>query len=197
MNYPKKTGTFNTAAVLYTESVILASGGAHLSMGDLGMLSSEYFPNNKLSMTDNLIKKMIEYGDFMVAYENLLRGDLVEDNSGLSLDDLKFNALPAAKSIWLFSKENEQYKVVHLLNLLNKKDTLWRDDFDNTIEPTTQEDIVVNIPIDSELIDGVYLASPDTNGGISQKLEFKSSKDGITIKVPSLSYWSMIYIVKK
>ncbi|NTW95888.1 MAG: hypothetical protein HGB31_04625 [Erysipelotrichaceae bacterium] len=197
MNYPKKTGNFNTAAVLYTESVILASGGAHLSMGDLGMLSSEYFPNNKLSMTDNLTNKMIEYGDFMVAYENLLRGDLDEDNSGLTLDDLKFNSLPAAKSIWLFSKENEQYKVVHLLNFLNKKDTLWRDDFDNTIEPTIQKDLVVNIPIDSELIDGVYFASPDINGGLSQKLEFKTSKDGITVKVPTLSYWSMIYIVKK
>jgi dextranase len=197
MNYPKKTGTFNTAAVLYTESVILASGGAHLSMGDLGMLSSEYFPNNKLNMTEDLTKKMIEYGDFMVAYENLLRGNLVEDNSGLSLDDLKFNTIPAAKSIWLFSKENEQYKVVHLLNFLNKKDTLWRDDFDNTIAPTIQENIGVNIPIDTDLIEGVYLASPDTNGGSSQKLEFKTVKDGITVKVPTLSYWSMIYIVKK
>lgn len=197
MNYKKKSGNFNTSAVLYTEAVILASGGAHLSLGDQGMLSSEYFPNNKLMMTQELEDKMIEYSDFMVAYENLLRGDLIENNNGLTIDDLAYNTLPVAKSIWLFSKENEKYKTVHLINLLNRKVSIWRDDNDTSIPPMSLENVKINMSINIATIEGVYVASPDIDGGTSQKLDYEINNNIISIIVPKLDYWTMVYIVKQ
>jgi len=160
------------------------------------MLSSEYFPNNKLSMTKELTEKMIEYGDFMVAYENLLRGDLKENNQGLSLEQFEYNTLPVAKSIWIFSKENEEYKTIHLINLLNRKTSVWRDDNDNSIPPTSLTNVEIMIPIDSNTISGVYVASPDINGGTSQKLNYEINDNILSITVPKLVYWTMVYIVK-
>jgi dextranase len=196
MNYTKKSGSFNTAAVLYTEAVILATGGAHLSLGDQGMLSSEYFPNNKLTMTQELKDKMIEYGDFMVAYQNLLRGGLVEDNVGLSLDQYKTNSLPVSKSIWLFSKENERYKTVHLINLLNRRDTLWRDDYNNILAPEVLTKLKLNVQVMEDKVSGVYVASPDINGGTLQSVAYTLKNHVLTLLVPELSYWSMVVIVK-
>ena len=196
MNYNMKSGNFNTSAVLYTEAVILASGGAHISHGDLGMLSSEYFPNNKLSMTEELADKMIEYGDFMVAYENLLRGNLKENNHGLSLEQFEHNTLPVAKSIWLFSKENEKYKTIHLINLLNRNISVWRDDNDISIPPTSLKNVKIKMPLDTVTIEGVYVASPDIDGGSSKKLDYEIDDNVISIIVPKLDYWTMVYIVK-
>src|SRR5699024_894092 len=50
MNYNSQDGSFNSPSVLMTDAVIFAFGGAHLELGE-HMLSSEYFPNDKLEMS--------------------------------------------------------------------------------------------------------------------------------------------------
>lgn len=196
MNYKKSSGSFNTPAVLLAEAVVLASGGAHLSMGDLGMLSSEYFPNDKLEMTQELSEKMIEYGDFMVAYENLLRGDLTENNNGLTLEQIKYDTVPTSKSVWIFSKENESYKTIHLINLLSSSDTLWRDDMNIIQAPEVIEDLKLHLELSETEISGIYVASPDIQGGNTQELDYTIENNGISVSVPKLEYWTMVYIVK-
>ena len=74
MNYNKANnpGYFNTAGVLLTDAVIFAFGGAHLELGE-HMLGKEYFPNNNLQMKEDLKASLINYYDFLVAYQNILR----------------------------------------------------------------------------------------------------------------------------
>lgn len=71
MNYDlaNNKGYFNTPSVLMTNSVIFAFGGAHLELGE-HMLGKEYFPNNNLSMKDDLKNSLVNYYDFLVAYQN-------------------------------------------------------------------------------------------------------------------------------
>lgn len=55
MNYTKadNPGEFNTPGVLLTDAVMFALGGSHLELGD-HMLCKEYFPNNNLTMSQEL-----------------------------------------------------------------------------------------------------------------------------------------------
>jgi dextranase len=195
MDYPKASGEFNTPGVLLTQAVVLASGGSILSMGDLGMLSSEYFPNDKLSMSPILKTAMIDYADFMVAYENVLRGDLTEVQDEIEIIGVKSGTQLSPLSVWLSSKENESYKTVHLVNLLNRSDLLWRDDAGRVKEPSLQKDLKLKIPY-SSTIKNIYAASPDQNGGSLEELDYRYSDGMITLTVPSLKYWTMILIIK-
>src|SRR5690606_10939600 len=74
MNYnlANNSGYFNTPGVLLTDAVIFAFGGSHLELGE-HMLVKEYFPNDNLQMKDDLKSSLINYYDFLVAYQNLLR----------------------------------------------------------------------------------------------------------------------------
>lgn len=195
MNYPKKTGQFNTPGVLLTSAVVLSSGGSILSMGDLGMLSSEYFPNNKLSMSPQLESKMTDYADFMVAYQNVLRGGMTPVHDEINIAGVNTESQISPLSVWATTKENAQYKTVHLVNLLNRSDLLWRDDLAKIPEPILQKNLKLTIPY-SSTIENIYVASPDFNGGSLEKLEYKYCKGMITLTVPELDYWSMILIVK-
>ncbi|MHC1734172.1 MAG: glycoside hydrolase family 66 protein [Erysipelotrichaceae bacterium] len=195
MNYPKKSGQFNTPGVLLTSAVVLSSGGSILSMGDLGMLSSEYFPNDKLSMSPQLESKMIDYADFMVAYQNILRGGMIPVHDEINIAGVNTESQISPLSVWTTTKENAQYKTVHLVNLLNRSDLLWRDDSATIPEPILQKNLKLTIPY-SSTIETIYVASPDFNGGSLEKLEYKYNKGMITLTVPELDYWSMILIVK-
>jgi len=53
--------------------VIVAFGGDHLELGE-HMLAQEYFPNENLAMRADLKDALVHYYDFLVAYQNLLRG---------------------------------------------------------------------------------------------------------------------------
>ena len=72
LNYEAQEGEFNTPSVLMADAVIFAFGGAHLELGE-HMLSSEYFPSTKLSVSSELESKLLEYYDFLTAYQNVLR----------------------------------------------------------------------------------------------------------------------------
>jgi dextranase len=78
-------GEFNTPGVLMTNAVIFASGGAHLELGE-NMLSKEYFPHKKLSMSDELNTELTRYYDFLVAYQNLLRDGVEETEKEVKIE---------------------------------------------------------------------------------------------------------------
>ncbi|MGD8427692.1 MAG: glycoside hydrolase family 66 protein, partial [Balneolaceae bacterium] len=72
-NMADSKGYFNTPSVIFTDAVIFAFGGSHLELGE-HMLGKEYFPNSNLSMRKDLKEALVSYYDFLVGYENLLRG---------------------------------------------------------------------------------------------------------------------------
>jgi len=130
-----------------------------------------------------------------VAYENVLRGDLIEVEDEIMVKGVKSNPQPTPSSLWLFSKENAHYKTVHLINFMNRSDLLWRDDQGLVKAPEIQEKLKIEIPYDST-IKGIYASSPDFNSGSLESLQFSYQEGKISFIVPRLDYWTMILIVK-
>lgn len=195
MNYrlADRPGQFNKAGILMTDSVIFALGGSHIELGDSGMLSKEYFPNKSLRMSSDLEQDLQSYYDFIVAYENLLR-DNVKD-SGLKVESAShpLSGAPAPKAIWYFAKKKENKQILHLINLTNRDDILWRDDNGTTPYPEKQSGVKLSVQVDKP-VKKVYMASPDQYHGRSQPLDFKEQDGRLEVTVPSLYYWDMLVI---
>lgn len=202
MNYgmANSNGYFNTPGVLMTDSVIFAAGGAHIELGDTGMLSKEYFPHHLLKMDDQLKNELLHYYNFLVAYENLLRDQVSEIDLTVTSDEIHFSKNDQPGSVWYFAKEKPGYLILHLLNLVDQTERLWRDDQGKVREPKNLENIPIKVYL-SEKIKGVYLSSPNINQGISMSLQFHQGIDEegefIEFTVPSLKYWDMVYFEKE
>ncbi|MFA9397964.1 MAG: glycoside hydrolase family 66 protein [Clostridiaceae bacterium] len=202
MNYGKAgtPGEFNENSVRLTDAAIFAAGGDHIEIGDTGMLGREYFPNKNLIMNDSLEAAMRNYYDFLVAYENLLRDGLTDSKNKIELDGIKTSNNGIQGTVWTYGKEKKGFEVIQMINLLGMRHLSWRDDGANYDAPTIQKDLKLNYTTNAKKIKGVYLASPDFNGGKSIKLKYtaKNEDDGIhlQIDIPELQYWDMLYIEK-
>lgn len=193
MDYDKQSGNFNTHGVLMTDAVIAAIGGFHLEMGD-HMLSSEYFPNDKLPMSETLKRRLVAYYDFQVAYENLLRGSAsthdftpeVSISSGQAVSAWP----PKANTITTFGKREGNSEVIHFLNFLNTDDLSWRDKTGTRPEPQVQTDVAVSVKA-SRPVRKVWVASPDFNGGVAQDVPFTQNDGVVSFTLPSVEYWTM------
>ena len=195
MNYNSQEGNFNTPSVLMADAVIFAFGGAHLELGE-HMLSSEYFPNTKLSMTPELSEKLKEYYDFQVAYQNLLRDGGTFNMPSVSAEssDVNLNNWPPVVSqAAVVGKEFSDKQVLHLLNFDGLSTLRWRDDSKIQTAPEVKESFQVQIET-AQTPSKVWFASPDVDGGASQELEFTQTGNTISVEVPYLEYWSMIVL---
>ena len=87
MNYNKadNRGEFNTPGILLTDAVMFALGGSHLELGGDHMLCKEYFPNENLTMSEELKTAMVRYYDFLTSYQNLLRDGGTENSVFMNL----------------------------------------------------------------------------------------------------------------
>ncbi len=202
MNYKKADhkGEFNTPSVLLTDAVIFAAGGDHIELGDTGMLGKEYFPNHNLKMSPDLQKSVKDYYDFLVAYENLLRDQVTPISRKINIDQMEVNSFPIKKAIWYFSKEKENYEILHLINFDNNSSLNWRDDDGMYKKPKELKDFVLKYYTDKE-IGKVYLASPDIENGSSQVIPYTRGEDEhghyLEMTIPSITYWDMIYFERK
>ncbi len=192
MNY-NKTGTFNTPAVLLADAVIFAMGGSHLELGE-HMLCSEYFPNAGMKMSSELSEKLVNYYDFLVAYENILRDGGTRYNLNVSSDDMKIAPWgPEQGSVNTLAYTVGDKIVVHLLNFSNAKHLQWRDDNMNQAVPTKKENVHIAIR-SSRNVKKVWIASPDIDGGVPRKAVYSSNGININVTIPSLTYWTMVVI---
>lgn len=194
-------GYFNAPGVLLMDAVTFASGGSRIELGDdTRMLCSAYFPNRNLIMSDTMKRQMRNYYDFLVAYENLLRGDIENISNTVSLTGISSSTLAEAGKVWTFTKTGGGNDIIHLINLLDQSTIDWRDYDGNYPIPTTRTDIEVKYYYGSGTINSVAMASPDYENGKSFLLSYTSDSDDkgsyITFTVPSLQYWDMIYINK-
>lgn len=197
MNYnlADQTGQFNTPGVLLTDAVIFAFGGAHLELGE-HMLGKEYFPNSNLSMSQDLKDRLTNYYDFMVGYENLLRGGGVKNEPQVSTGDGKSNFSswpPQASQVAVTGKMVGSRQVVHMINFSEATTMLWRDNEGNQATPTPKNNLLVNLE-DSGTISRIWFASPDFEGGASRNLDFTRQNGKVLVRLPYLEYWSMLVI---
>ena len=193
-------GFFNTPSVLLADAAFAASGAHHLELGDGShMLSQEFFPARDKIMSDNLKTTLKDYYNFITAYESLLfTPELRYGDGGLQwLNTAGYNLSGNASpdTIWFINRANQKYEIFHLINLLNNDDQ-WRN---TAIEPDKITNIPVKLRISPDIsISNLFLASPDINHGIMQKLPYtiQSDSNGIYISttLPSLKYWDMICI---
>ncbi|WP_114782822.1 endo-dextranase [Botryobacter ruber] len=197
MNYDlsNNTGFFNTPAVLMTNAVIFAHGGAHLELGE-HMLSKEYFPHNNLQMKQDLKTAMQEYYDFLVAYENLLRDGGTFNNIALTSIDKKLKPAnwPAATgSVATLGKTIGNSQVIHLINFNNAKTQNWRDNSGIQAAPLQVKDAKLAFTANGT-VKKVWTATPDIIGGASRALNFTQHGNQVSFTLPELNYWSMVVV---
>ena len=196
MNYTKadNPGEFNTPGVLLTDAVMFALGGSHLELGD-HMLCKEYFPNNNLTMSQELRDAIVRYYDFMTAYQNLLRGGGVETEAGVSsTSDVKVAAWPPViGNVAAFSRQVGDKKVVHLLNFIDADNLSWRDMNGTMPEPRLVEGLPLRMKATAK-VNKIWVATPDALGGAVQELPFRQAGGEVVFTLPSLKYWTMIVV---
>lgn len=196
MNYTKadNPGEFNTPGVLLTDAVMFALGGSHLELGD-HMLCKEYFPNNNLTMSQELRDAIVRYYDFMTAYQNLLRGGGAETEAGVSsTSDVKVAAWPPViGNVTAFSRQVGDKKVVHLLNFMDADNLSWRDMNGTMPEPRLVEGLPLRMKATAK-VNKIWAATPDALGGAVQELPFKQAGGEVVFTLPSLKYWTMIVV---
>lgn len=197
MNYNRsgQRGTFNTPGVLLTDATMFAVGGAHLELGDGHMLCHEYFPNSNLTMNDDLRLQLTRYYDFLVAYENLLRGegleetttDITSQNAAVSINQWP----PQQKRVTAYSRRTATREVIHLLNYRQANSLSWRD-MDGTMPaPVEVKALPLSVKV-SAPVKRIWAATPDALAGAPVELSFTQKNGAVEFTLPSLKYWTMI-----
>lgn len=197
-------GEFDDNSVRLADATFAASGASHIELGvgldDVTMLPNEYYPNTSKAMSGNLKSWMKEYYNFITAYENLLYDPSInysdQGNQYISINNQTISGNGSSGSIWHITRMTENYDILNLINLLSETDTQWRN---VTETPTIQTNLSVKYYLSPDAsVSGVYVASPDSNDGISQFLSYSTGTDStghyVAFTVPSLDYWDMIYI---
>ena len=199
MNYNKslQKGTFNTPGVLLADATMFAIGGAHLELGDGHMLCHEYFPNSNLQMNEELRLGIVRYYDFLVAYENLLRGgggeeavcEVTSGNSSISINAWP----PQLGKVTAYCRKTATSQVVHLLNFRQANSLSWRDMDGTMLAPQEVTGLPLSLKTTSA-VKRIWVASPDALAGAPIELSFAQRNGVVTFTLPSLKYWTMIVL---
>ena len=174
-------------------AVIFSFGGAHLELGE-HMLGNEYFPNENLSMKSDLKSALVNYYDFLVAYENLLRGGGSFNNVSLVSSDIKMvvGGWPASEgAVSVTAKKVGSTQVIQLINFKNSTTLNWRDNSGIQVAPAIIKDAKL-ILTSKTPVKKLWTASPDVIGGASRALAFVQTGDKVNFILPELQYWSMV-----
>lgn len=197
MNYDlaNNQGYFNTPSVLMTDAVIFAFGGDHLELGE-HMLGKEYFPNDNLKMKADLQSALVNYYDFLVAYQNLLR-----DGGSLNVIDIcslngkmTVSPWPASQgSVAAVCKKVGNSQVIHLINFTDSKTSNWRDNQGIQVVPAMIKDAQLTFTAEGT-VKKIWAASPDIIGSASRGLNFDQVGNKVAFTLPELKYWCMVVV---
>lgn len=191
---------FNPAGVLLTDATLMASGAAHLELGDTGMLKSEYYPGSTLTVDETLNAALERYYSFSVAYENLLRNAAFRPtDKQTKINLLTVKDKPRKNAVWCVNRENGNGDLVlNFINFTGLDRLEWMDADGTQSMPEKRTDLHV-LQYVKEYPSHVYLASPD-GSGIMEELPFAEGRGlkgkYVTFILPELNVWSMIYIVR-
>ena len=201
MNKNSSTGEFNPAGILLTDAVLMASGAAHLELGDTGMLRSEYYPGSTHRISEELENALLSYNSFFVAYENVLRDpSFVPSYNETKINRKKVSDEPEKDTIWRINRENESGEMLlSFINLNGVSSLEWADENGTQAMPEAQKNLRVKQHV-SSVPKHIYLASPDIDGGIMTEIPFTSGKDlkgsYVSFTMPELEIWNAVYLAQ-
>ncbi len=194
-------GFLNTPGVLYEDATIFASGAGHIELGDVDhMLDASNYLNENLFMPASLQQAMVNYYNFITAYEDLLRNGETPSSNVIDLPGgLATSTNGSAGTVWTFARSTTGTDVLNFINMLNLTSDDWMDTNANQPSPTVQTNVQVKYYYSSSTApSSVYVASPDVNGGTAQSLSFTTGSDSggnyVTFTLPSLDYWDMAWV---
>ncbi len=208
-----KEGQFRTSSALFGNATIFALGGSRIELSGDHMLYTEYFPDNKRRMSNELQKSIIHYYDFLVAYENYLRDGNAETSVNMTMEGVNVAAWdfsepdptkekaedqtigPKPYSVNTYSTTKGNVTAIQLLNYSN----FSRDNFNiRDIKETMPEpNVLLNKKIvldDAAPVSRIWVASPDCFGGAPQEVVFTQNNGKVTFTLPSLEYWTMVVV---
>lgn len=189
---------FNMSAVLLTDAAVYAAGGSRIELGDGDeMLSNEYFPKHNLYMSDEHKVRQKALQNFIVAYQNLLRDGLEDNDKLIEIVHHNHSENGDPNTIWTYSKSGNGFDTIQIINLLGVSDNDWRANDGKKETPTRIENVVVKYYTDDSF-ESAWVTSPDpAYDSVSKELslEYGSDEKGSYVRVsaPSLEYWDMIY----
>ena len=198
INYRNPASTFNAPAVQLMDSVVFASGGARIELGNGDcMLSDEYFPGDgRKRMDDGLRKAMQRMYDFIVAYENLLRDGQKPVEGRVSIEDTAVSDNGWPDTVWCFARADVRHEIYHFINLTGT-DCDWRDTAQSKKAPEPRRGLKTRIHTDFPVKE-VCIASPDTEDLAVHTLPFERGEDAegayILFTQPDLAYWNMVFL---
>lgn len=184
-------------SVLLSDAAIFSTGGAHLELGDHGLLSHEYFPVDKPE-SDELMSQLCDYYHVATAYQNLLRDrDVVAISRDVTSSTFPVSNWDKPGHVWCFAKQKRNDEIVHLINLTSLTTNLWNDT--NGVYPAAPiySNATVRVYTDTR-IDSVYMISPDFAHGSVVDVSFTTHTTGgntyVECSLPYLEYWSMLIL---
>ena len=189
---------FDEDAVRLELASIYASGATSIIVGDdQQSLGAEYYPNRSKGVPPPLKRAIRDDLSFITAYETLLFPpevkSLGDGTSRLVAQTGQRLIDQGANGIWVVPRRIGPYDMLHLINLVSVDD-LWRNSSDT---PPVQTNIGLRYYVGDDVINGVFLASPDFNFSRTTPLSFERGQDErgrfVEFRVPRLVYWDMLY----
>lgn len=189
---------------LLASSVIFASGGYHILLGENnGILAHPYFVRYG-SIRKEFERTVRNYYDFIVRYKNLLYDLDLSDKSmthanGINeeyvFENSSFSSYGEPDRVWTIVKEKPGFKVINFINLKGIDSDIWNEKKGS--RPTPVENIHVKALVDED-VKKVFAASADFDGGSARELEFTFAAHTrgklLEFDVPMLEIWDLVWI---
>lgn len=211
-----------TDATLLVDATVAAAGGYHMSIAALAnanaalnVLQSAYYPTQYLSVAKDTIRKLYTYQQFIIAYENLLRGEGVTNSiqavstKNVAGEILSKDALGVTgNQVWTFAKSGKGFSTVQMINMMGIN-AGWHNEegYADNKTPDAQENLTVRLSLAgktaqeaAKIANQVYVTSPDDWATSSMKkaqASLETDDNGqpvLVISVPKLTLWNMLYI---
>jgi dextranase len=195
----RNAAAFNTTSVLLADAAIFATGGAHIEVGDHGLLGNEYYPNTTKTASSALMARVRRYYAVATAYQNMLRDrDVITIAREVSATGLTPSTWDQPGRVWCLPRQKRNSEILHLINLTSLTTNAWADANGTYPAPAIVTNAVITY-YTSQRVDRVTFVSPDYGAGRPINVPFTTTTIGgracVTCTLPSLEYWSMLLFV--
>ena len=215
---------------LLTDAIIAASGGYHMTTAALntsqdekgfGVIQAEWYLNQNLPVNADFANAEFNYQEFIVAYQELLRGRdtlthdtrRIADNTNVLVNGNFIGSNPdnadgvQPGTVYTITKETKMGdRIAHLINLVGITENKWNSAVNTTEKLTNIQAFVPlgKITKDQAEHANIYWATPDAVEG-TYNINLRETNANVyydggagqwmaAIDVPSLDVWDMLYV---